>query len=180
MNNFHRRCPVDASWSQWLPWRTCTPSCVQEGGRVPTKTRFRQCNGERFGGKNCSTLFEETEAKNLPARQERQNCPDMPNCPVNAKSGEWTEWSACTRTCYNETEHQPQQTRVRPCIPGIPSSDEVLNIDIITCETLGEPKENRGCSIHQCPGIKTLEIFFLAFAKCCSGSCFAKSLDFRS
>ena len=76
----------------------------------------------------------------------------MPNCAIMARSREWSEWSTCTRTCYNETEHQPQQTRVRTCIPEIPSSDVALNRDIITCEDLGEPKESRFCAIHPCPG----------------------------
>ena len=135
-----------------MPWGPCTSPCVHEDADAPTQKRHRQCIGEKHGGKNCTTLTEETEPNRLPAMQETQDCTDMPNCPIIAKLEEWSEWSTCTRTCYNETEHQPQQTRVRPCIPEIPSSDEAQNRDLITCKTLGEPTETRGCDIYQCPG----------------------------
>ena len=79
---------MDASWSRWTPWSTCTDVCVQDGVTRPTQARFRHCSAEHYGGKTCSTLIDEAEARNMPAMQERQSCPDIPNCPVQTKRGD--------------------------------------------------------------------------------------------
>merc|ERR1712241_876099 len=122
-----RQCPVDAAWSGWASgWSKCSSNCIKEGGTVPTQTRSRVCQPERFGGKQCAELEKEAAEKSLPLYEEEQDCPSLPNCPKPASLGDWSEWSVCSVTCYPEGESIPQSVRTRTCKEAVLSSSDDL------------------------------------------------------
>ena len=155
-----RYCPVDAKWSAWFEWSQCSANCKREGESVPEKSRSRICQQEQYGGKGCDVLKTLAKAKNQPLMEERQNCTELPNCPIPASLNPWTEWSACTKTCYEADTAQPQSTRKRTCKKEV-ITDPTLGISVATCESLGEVNDIRSCNLGFCPG-KAL-LMFCAF-----------------
>ena len=88
-------CP---SWTAWTSWTQCTLTC---GGG--TQRRDRQCLvQETRGGQECPG--EESETRDC----SQQNCPVF---------NEWSEWSACTKTCGGG-----QRTAQRECV--VPKSGD--------------------------------------------------------
>ena len=159
---------MDAHWGQWISWGACTAECTTEGGSVPTQSRQRHCIDGKFGGKSCTTLGKEAVVNNLPTIQGTRNCINLPNCPIIARLRKWSKWSQCTETCHKETKSQPQRMRMRECEPEIPSTNEALNKNLITCATLGEQREYAFCDIPICPGKKRRkgkleELLFIVF-----------------
>ncbi|XP_031556840.1 uncharacterized protein LOC116293538 isoform X2 [Actinia tenebrosa] len=119
-----RDCPVDASWSNWGKWSTCTVSC----GRGVVR-RHRTCNNPspQNGGKPCPGYAHETA-----------ECRMSP-CPVDGKFSDWSAWSACSVTCGNG-----RQIRSRRCDSPKPAYGGNF------CQ--GADKEFQNCEEDNCPG----------------------------
>ena len=148
-----RQCPVDAAWSAWASgWSKCSANCLKKGESLPTKTRSRVCQPERFGGKTCKVLEKEATDKKLALYEEEQDCTSLPNCPKPASLSPWSEWSQCSVTCYPENESVPQSVRSRTCKKALLSSSSALNADVLTCQALGEMNAYKNCEIPACPG----------------------------
>ncbi|XP_061197855.1 SCO-spondin-like isoform X2 [Saccostrea echinata] len=94
-------CPINGGFGEWSSWGLCSQSC-NSGYR----TRYRNCINPTplFGGSNCSGTWEET-----------QTCNDH-NCPVHGGFGDWTQWSACSRTCGSG-----KRQRYRDCNNPLPA-----------------------------------------------------------
>ena len=142
---------MDATWSAWLEWSSCSANCKREGESVPTKSRSRICQQEKYGGRGCDFLKNLTKANNQPRMEESQNCTELPKCPTPASLNPWTEWSTCTKTCYEEGTAPPHRNRKRTCRKEV-IPDPTLEIAVDTCESLGEVNEKETCEIGFCPG----------------------------
>jgi len=119
---------------------------------VPTKTRFRQCFSEKFGGRNCTALMDEANANNELTIKEERNCDNIPDCPKNARLGPFGDWSPCSETCKIDGIKTPFKRRTRPCKEASQSSMDALNTDLVTCEDLGEITETKYCDdLDHCP-----------------------------
>ena len=107
----------------WSKWSACSATCGQG-----TKQRQRKC----IGRGNCAGLG---------PLEEKRDCPDLPSC--QGTLGEWSQWSGCSATCYDEGEEveggrpkvEPTRSRTRECLGG-PN---------VTCEDLGELTEVVAC-----------------------------------
>ncbi|XP_032240916.1 semaphorin-5A isoform X2 [Nematostella vectensis] len=71
---------VTSQWGSWGAWTPCTRTC----GRS-IQIRRRTCFSK--GVPNCRGSDEE-----------RKRC-DLQPCPIDGGWTEWTEWSACSKTC---------------------------------------------------------------------------------
>ena len=157
-----RQCPVDAAWSAWASgWSKCSSNCIKEGKSLPKQSRSRVCQPERFGGKTCTFLEEETKENDFPLYTEEQDCTSLPNCPKPASLGPWSEWSSCSVTCYPEGETVPQSVRKRSCKKASLSDSDELNADLLTCKALGEMETYKNCEIPACPGDPVIIVSFL-------------------
>ncbi|KAK3592726.1 hypothetical protein CHS0354_007728 [Potamilus streckersoni] len=79
-----RPCPVNGSWSAWLPWQPCSQTCG-EG----LQERIRRCDSPRpeHGGQECDG-----------AGVEKQIC-KLKECAVDGNWGGWGEWARCSLSC---------------------------------------------------------------------------------
>jgi hypothetical protein len=148
--HFNHYCPVDARWSAWSEWTRCSANCITASVPLPEKSRSRICQQEKHGGKSCDVLERITKGNAQPLMEERQNCTELPKCPIPATLGPWNEWSACTKTCYDEGTAQPQRTRNRTCKKEV-ITDPTLGISVATCESLGKVDDILPCEIGFCP-----------------------------
>merc|ERR1712211_181564 len=91
----------DAKWSSWsTDWSQCNSNCREKGEQLPFRSRSRVCQPDQYGGKNCTSLEEETKKKKEPLYTETQDCTELPNCPDPASMGPWGSWSECTQDCF--------------------------------------------------------------------------------
>ena len=108
---------------QWSEWSQCSRTCG-EG----TQQRQRRC----IGPGDCDGLGH---------LEEERECPGL--SPCKGTLGEWSQWSGCSATCYDEGEEveggrpkvEPKRSRTRECLGG-PN---------VTCEDLGELTEVVAC-----------------------------------
>jgi len=115
-------CPVDCTWDDWSLWGSCSKSCGK-GKRararvVRVKSKFDglPCEGDATNTEECAT-----EA-----------------CPQNCKMADWSEWTACTRTCGGGDQFR-DRTVVEEGANGGQSCDQ-------------EPRKvNRPCNVIGCP-----------------------------
>ena len=78
-------CPVNGGWGKFSEWSKC-PSC---GNRSLMSKRVRKCDSPTpaNGGLECSgEAIEEIQC-------------NISFCPLNGGWSEWTQWSACSKTC---------------------------------------------------------------------------------
>ena len=145
---------MDATWSDWFSWSRCSANCKSEGKPVPGQSRSRICQQEKYGGTGCDVLEKIAKGNNQPLMEESRNCTELPKCPTPATLNPWTEWSACSKTCYEEGTPQPQSTRKRTCKKEV-ITDPALGITVDTCKSLmagQEVSQMRTCQIGFCPG----------------------------
>ncbi|XP_013411296.1 uncharacterized protein LOC106174328 isoform X10 [Lingula anatina] len=118
-------CPVNGGLTTWSSWATCNVTC---GGGSQSRTRTCTNPVPQNGGADC-----------VGDRLELQQC-NTQGCPVNGNYTEWSNWSACSRTCGNG-----QQTRNRSCTNPAPANggDD--------CSTIGAFEELRQCILQNCP-----------------------------
>ena len=147
--------PIDARWSSWHDWSSCSGNCKKRGGLVPQKSRSRTCIPEEFAGMNCSSLEDQARRNQQPVYKEEEACSELPSCPEPATMGSWGEWSACAQTCYHDGQQRiPQSERSRTCQEAVLSTDQRLNADVVTCSQLGEVTDYKNCMIEACPGME--------------------------
>ncbi|XP_022783430.1 coadhesin-like [Stylophora pistillata] len=116
-------CPINGGWTHWQSWSGCSATC---GGG--SQTRKRSCNDPppQHGGHQCSG-----------SDTDRQSC-NTQNCPVNGGWTQWTQWSACDKTCGGGNSN-----RHRQCTNPPPQNGGK------TCP--GNKNEYRSCNSQGCP-----------------------------
>ena len=105
---------MDAQWSEWLKWGSCSSNCRRKGENTPTQTRQRTCFEERNGGNSCAKLDREAKEQNLPMTEDKRYCA-VGECPSPASLGPWSDWSQCPVTCVGDGQPTPQISRKRQC-----------------------------------------------------------------
>mmetsp|Transcript_126555 Transcript_126555/g.300570 ORF Transcript_126555/g.300570 Transcript_126555/m.300570 type:complete len:1475 (-) Transcript_126555:127-4551(-) len=120
-------CPVDCILTDWGLWDLCDVTC---GPGSTKRTRLVKVHSG-YGGLPCETL------------SENKTC-DNGLCPVDCELSDWSEWSACDRSCKTDAE-PGERKRFRtvaeagnelgkPCPPNQTSHTQTS-----------------ACSLHQCP-----------------------------
>ncbi|GFS05101.1 SCO-spondin-like [Elysia marginata] len=112
-------CPIDGVLTAWSNWSDCSVTC---GGGVAN--RSRDCNGPKYGGKDCEG-----------PRVEHMICNEE-SCPEDGAWLPWSHWDECSVTCGGG-----DQARNRTCI-GTSHGGEY-------CE--GDHHQVRECNTHHCP-----------------------------
>ncbi|KAM8844389.1 properdin-like isoform 2-T2 [Spinachia spinachia] len=84
-------CPAAGVWSSWSSWAQCSSSCIPEG-RVPIRYRRRICS-------NPASSADPPILGCLGDDSEKQNCNNLPHCPVDGGWGSWSPFSSCPVTC---------------------------------------------------------------------------------
>ena len=124
---------------QWTDWSRCSVTCGKGFQR-----RTRKCNGPG-------------DCEGLGILEEKATCPDLPKCQGKNPQkviictytthnigtyGEWTDWSQCSSSCYDEGDPnsnipkvEPKRGRTRKCLGG----------QYFTCDNLGDRIEVVDC-----------------------------------
>ena len=93
-------CRADCKVSEWGPWGECDKACA--GG---TQKRTRAIiQGPVAGGKECPKLVESQEC-------------NTGECPEDCKVSNWSDWSACTKTCGGGTQVRKKEV-IKPAKNG--------------------------------------------------------------
>ncbi|CDJ38362.1 microneme protein 2, putative [Eimeria tenella] len=146
-------CPVQQQPGPWSEWTECSATC---GGG--TKHREREGlpqEGELYGGQTL-------EQQGIAVR-ETASCSENP-CPIDATCGEWTEYSACSRTCGGGTQERKREPWLdnaqhggRTCMEQYPDGPiSVRECNTQPCpvdEVVGDWEDWGQCS-EQCGGGK--------------------------
>lgn len=94
--------PVNGGWSDFGAWSECSVTC---GGGIKERTRSCTNPAPEHGGLYCVGDSKEEETCNTQA------------CKVNGGFTEWSEYSACSKTCGKDAV----KTRTRTCTNPPPS-----------------------------------------------------------
>jgi len=90
-------CPQDCQLSSWESWSACSAMC---GGGTQARTR-QVVKPPRNGGQACLVT------------EERRGCAMMA-CESSCELSDWSDWSACSRSCHFDAGGNPgQRTRAR-------------------------------------------------------------------
>eukprot|EP01006_Ploeotia_vitrea_P040132 TRINITY_DN66404_c3_g4_i3.p1 TRINITY_DN66404_c3_g4~~TRINITY_DN66404_c3_g4_i3.p1 ORF type:complete len:2189 (-),score=999.16 TRINITY_DN66404_c3_g4_i3:889-6498(-) len=112
-------CPVPCIMSAWSNWSACDSECGA-GQRMRTRHVVRRA---KFGAPACGETIEQQECSNGP-------------CKIPCEMTEWSEWSACSKSC------------------GIGSSMRYRNITrhpAFGAKECGELEQFKACNTQQCP-----------------------------
>ncbi|KAE8595015.1 hypothetical protein XENTR_v10015432 [Xenopus tropicalis] len=123
-------CPVNCGWSAWSHWTPCDRTCgsgVQERFRSPTNPPSAN------GGAPCDGDTREV-------RECFSSCDNVTE--TDRMWGEWTPWSACSKTCVYDVEHLGVRRRFRHCNNSLASS---------TSPCVGESVQEEACDTPLCP-----------------------------
>ncbi|CAD7936457.1 unnamed protein product [Amoebophrya sp. A120] len=159
---------ADCQLSEWSSWGECSKSC---GGGQQQKTRTIEV-AAKFGGQPCTDPLVEIQGCN------EQVCED----PVDCQWGEWSSYSACSKTCNGGEKTRSRLITVAPRAGGKLCDDksmsEVAPCALETCETpvdceLSEWSDWDDCSCS-CNGIharaRYVSTYPLKGGKPCDGS----------
>ncbi|XP_067019938.1 coadhesin-like [Acropora muricata] len=118
-----KECPIHGGFSEWKMSGECSATCGKDG----VQKRIRSCSNPppQYDGNKCEGPAEET-----------QSCNVKP-CPVNGGFSEWTDFSACDKTCGPGVKK-----RTRTC-SNPPPANEGKN-----CE--GPADEVQDCNVTPC------------------------------
>uniref|UniRef100_A0A3B4WAG2 Complement factor properdin n=1 Tax=Seriola lalandi dorsalis TaxID=1841481 RepID=A0A3B4WAG2_SERLL len=92
-----RTCPVHGGWSSWSSWSQCSGSCIDDQHSdvtPPSKVRYHSCtnpapsNDTDPPGNHCPGDY-----------FQKEDCSDLPNCPVDGGWGSWSPYTPCSVTC---------------------------------------------------------------------------------
>ncbi|XP_072219621.1 properdin-like [Leuresthes tenuis] len=91
------KCPVHGTWSSWNDWLPCTGECIDDqrgDAAMPSRTRQRACS-------NPAPSTDTTpHGKSCPGpSSQKQDCSELPNCPVDGKWGAWSPYGLCSVSC---------------------------------------------------------------------------------
>ena len=120
-------CPVNGGYTQWTEFSECSKSCGNG-----TQQRTRNCSNPapKHNGSDCSGLGADTET---------QQC-NTHHCPINGGYTQWTQFSACSKTCgVGETKRWRNCSNPKPQHGGH------------NCSDLGDPVEVQRCFLRHCP-----------------------------
>jgi len=147
----YRPCPVDGNYTEWTPWTVCDKTCG-----VGLMTRWRACSNPapQFGGRDCSLFGSDTETK---------TCKVKDYCPVDGNWGEWSSWSACTKSCGVGV-----RMRVRSCDNPPPSKEgrdcvghNTQKVDCKSGDCCSVPMRPLGCFVdNKSPNRPLPELIF--------------------
>jgi len=112
-------CAADCEVGDWSNWSSCTKAC---GSGTQTRTRS-VIKPAVAGGKECSVL------------NETQTC-NTQSCSKDCQVSEWSDWSACTKTCGGGT-------RIRTRVVNTPATNGGKE-----CPALNETEV---CNTQACP-----------------------------
>ncbi|KAH3881664.1 hypothetical protein DPMN_005591 [Dreissena polymorpha] len=120
-------CPVDARWSTWSAFSTCSQTCG--GGR---RTKARQCIYDEVAqiGLNCtgqSTVTEECSTN---------------ECPIDGIIQPWNSWTFCSTSCGGGVHTRTRDCFFPPNRPHGADCKEQLN-------------ETAPCNVQSCPTATT-------------------------
>ncbi|XP_052284771.1 SCO-spondin-like isoform X2 [Dreissena polymorpha] len=120
-------CPVDAAWSTWTAFSTCSQTCG--GGR---RTKTRQCIYDEVApiGIDCtgqSTVTEECSTN---------------ECPIDGAIQVWNSWSFCSVSCNGGVHTRTRDCYFQPNRPHGADCKEQLN-------------ETAPCNVQSCPTTTT-------------------------
>ncbi|XP_074627228.1 uncharacterized protein LOC141885237 isoform X4 [Acropora palmata] len=124
----YRPCPVDGNYTEWTDWTVCDKTCG-----TGLMTRWRACSNPtpQYGGRDCSLFGPDMETK---------TCVMKDYCPSDGNWGEWSSWSACTKSCGFGV-----RMRVRSCDSPSPSGDGR--------DCVGENTQTVNCKAGDCCNI---------------------------
>ncbi|KAM4557372.1 properdin-like isoform 2-T2 [Fundulus diaphanus] len=111
------KCPVHGSWSSWTAWSQCSGSCISDTN-VPSRERQRACSSP---APSTDTV---PPGDQCPGDAfERQDCSELPNCPVDGNWGPWSAFTPCPATCgvalqvsERRCNNPPPSHGGRPCL----------------------------------------------------------------
>uniref|UniRef100_A0A672FNX1 Complement factor properdin n=1 Tax=Salarias fasciatus TaxID=181472 RepID=A0A672FNX1_SALFA len=96
-------CPVDGFWSGWTVWTECSSPCVPDAG-ASVRIRRRSCTNPAPSANPPGGGCHGDDSQ-------REDCVQLPPCPVDGAWGSWSEFSPCPVTCGFG-----RQTRERFCL----------------------------------------------------------------
>lgn len=140
-------CPVSGGYTPWSAFGPCTKSCA--GG---THFRTRNCTNPapEAGGQDCTRLG---------SPKETAYCNIHP-CPIDGVYGQWSKFSACSRTCGGG-----ESVRSRKCDSPAPRHGGR------DCLRFGPPREGRVCNTEECPGELVMFSNTFLFKETSLGAC---------
>ncbi|MEQ2178985.1 hypothetical protein GOODEAATRI_019821 [Goodea atripinnis] len=90
-------CPVHGSWSSWAVWSQCSSSCINDQNsntNVPSRVQQRTCSDP------APSTDTAPPGNNCPGDAvKRQDCTELPNCPVDGNWGNWLPPGPCSVSC---------------------------------------------------------------------------------
>ncbi|MED6255477.1 hypothetical protein ATANTOWER_010375, partial [Ataeniobius toweri] len=90
-------CPVHGSWSSWAVWSQCSSSCINDQNsntNVPSRVQQRTCSNP------APSTDTAPPGNNCPGDAvKRQDCTELPNCPVDGNWGNWLPPGPCSVSC---------------------------------------------------------------------------------
>ncbi|CAJ1075493.1 properdin [Xyrichtys novacula] len=90
-------CPVHGGWTGWSAWSHCSGSCISGQGAgvvTPQRTRKRTCSNP---APSSDTV---PPGNSCPGdSSQKQDCSELPNCPVDGSWGAWSPAGPCSVSC---------------------------------------------------------------------------------
>jgi hypothetical protein len=117
-------CPVDCEVTKWGEWSPCSASC----GTLGTHFKVRKI-----------VSFSKTGEYTCPSLSRVRQCNVQP-CPVDCSVGEFSEWTACSKSCA-DSDGPGERLRSRPIIRATQYGGKA-------CPTADEQKK---CNTKPCP-----------------------------
>ncbi|KAL8603715.1 hypothetical protein ACOMHN_024331 [Nucella lapillus] len=119
-----RPCPIDGGWSEWNDYGFCRAPRCDWGFRI--RTRLCSDPQPQHGGAPCQGN-----------QYERVECFNDQDCPRNGSWCPWSDWSACSSSCADETSLQVRQRACSCPEPRFGGNDcEGDSLDVRDCTGL--------------------------------------------
>lgn len=133
----HRPCPIDGGWSEWNMFGFCQAARCDWGFKI--RTRLCSNPQPQHGGAQCQGN-----------QYERVECFNEQDCPRNGTWCPWSEWSACSSSCAEQTSLKVRQRTCmcpEPRFGGQDCEGDSLNVrdclDLPRCEKSDEEVDKK-------------------------------------